>query len=195
MLLLLAAVLSWNVWANPNRCETDLIWHTYAEILLSDDGENEYVGLKLFYPQIEKTRGQLEAIIGHDLKNRGEAHITILNPAEYAQVRQTLSRAELKAVLQAKEIGAEQIVPICIGKGEAVIDGKPEQTYFLMVASIAINRVRSHITSAVAAKGGSFPLPKVYNWHITLGFTKRDLHSSDGVIKDASQCVYDIKPK
>jgi len=54
---------------------------------------------------------------------------------------------------------------------------------------------RKEVQNLFISKGGEPVkfLPAKYFPHITLGFTKRDLHESDDVKKDRNSCVFDIK--
>ena len=63
--------------------------------------------------------------------------------------------------------------------------GQNEFTYFVVVQSEDLISIRKKIQDSFVGKGGDKNdfNPLNYFPHITLGFTKRDLHESDGVIK------------
>jgi len=125
------------------------------------------------------------------LTSRGEAHITVITPVEYWNVLKTkLSIEEINYVATNEKIQNSGFEIICLGSGTATVDEKEEQTYFVVVDSKDLLNIRRKIQSAFVQKGGNpheFN-PAQYLPHITVGFTKRDLHESDGIIKDRSAC-------
>ena len=128
-----------------------------------------HLAMNVYYPAVEKIRQRLENEIGYPLKNRGEAHITILTPLEYGKLKNKISTDEIQTF---------QFRPVCIGRGKAHIEGHPEFTYYIVVDSPDLVKFRKKITTV-----------ENYYPHITLGFTKRDLHFEDGVIKNTSSCI------
>jgi hypothetical protein len=63
------------------------------------------------------------------------------------------------------------IEALCINSGSAEIKGRVESTYFVVVSAPKIDQIRRKYGFTTY-----FP-------HVTLGFTERDLHFEDGVIK------------
>lgn len=159
--------------------------------------EDEYIGLNVRYPPIEALRKTVEKKIRKELLNRGEAHITVLTPPEYRVLTKVLTPEGLLAI--ANQVGGHhsQIKPICIGKGEAMIDEKKEQTYFVVVRVPVLLRIRFAIYTAFVAAGGKPQdfQPGHFFPHITLGFTKHDLYEQDGVIKNSDSCLYPLVQK
>ena len=79
-----------------------------------------------------------------------------------------------------------------MGKGAKDLDGANEKTYFVVVKSDGLLELRTKIQKAFVAAGGSAAdfLPENFYPHITLGYTKRDLHYEEGIRKDDSSCKY-----
>jgi hypothetical protein len=136
---------------------------TYAAIDLS---------VEPFAPALKKA----EELAGATLKTRGEAHLTVLTPPEYMRLDSKIRKILLEDMKNVMQNGAE-LKPLCIGKGEAEVQGKKETAYFVVVDATPLRKVRE-----------KYHLQDFYP-HVTLGFTKRDLHFEDGVKKDKSSCV------
>lgn len=163
----------------------------------SGDGEwDNYLTVNLpFEPMAELFR-QLLIAKRKPLTNRGEAHITVITPVEYWKVLKPkgLSMDEINGLARERNIQATNFEVVCLGRGETLLDKKTEQAYFVVVTSPQLVNFRKDIQSLFVAKGGSAAdfVPDQFYPHITLGFTKRDLHESDGIIKDARSCVDSI---
>lgn len=131
------------------------------------------------------------------LSNRGEAHITVITPIEYFNILkpQGILISEIDEIAKKYLIQRSNFEVICIGRGTAIVDGKSEETYYIVVNSKELRSLRFKIQELFISKGGRPADFKADNYfpHITLGFTKRDLHESDGVIKNSNSCWSDIK--
>ncbi len=156
----------------------------------SGPGEfDSYLILNLPFEPVKQVYKSLEAKLQNTLTNRGEAHITVITPPEYYhQLRDFISIEEINKIAQAMNIQNSRFNILCIGKGEKVIEKKKEQTYYIVVESLDLLAIRKKIWSVYVEKGGDPKKfnPQKYYPHITLGFTKRDLHESDGIVKDSS---------
>lgn len=132
--------------------------------------------------------------IEHDeslkLKSRGEAHITIITPPEFQALKSHLSLAQIEKAFK-KDIEKSKFEVKCLGRGEKIINGKNEQVFYIVVSSPEIFNIRENIHALFVKKGGKSADfdPKAFYPHITVGFTERDLHPSDGVTKDVSSCI------
>jgi len=120
-----------------------------------------------------------EEIAGGNLITRGEAHLTVLTPPEYMRMEGKLRK---KILSEMKEAASKEgsIRPVCIGRGQTELNGKVEFTYYIVVEAKGIRAIRE-----------KYRLTDFYP-HITLGFTKRDLHFEDGVRKDKATCVAEL---
>lgn len=148
------------------------------------------------YSSVEKMVEQINNRRSTPLKNRGESHITVITPVEYQNIlKKKLSIAEINALAKEHNIQNSKFEMICVGKGSVEMSGKGESTFYIVVKSQALLSLRRKIQEAFIKKGGTHNsfVPEKYFPHITLGFTKRDLHESDGIIKDENTCFADIK--
>lgn len=148
---------------------------------------SNYISVSLEYGDFGKLWKDLSEDI-RGLKNRGEAHVTVITPVEYDEALKTkLSIEELDQMAQDLRIQESQLKLICLGKGEKIGVG---QTYFVVLESEPLIDFRKKVLVSFLKKGGSpgqFD-PEHFYPHITVGFSLRDLHESDGVIKDKNSC-------
>jgi hypothetical protein len=136
---------------------------TYASIVFS---------VKNFTPALKRA----EEHAGSGLLTRGEAHLTVLTPPEYMRIEGKLR----KKILSEMKTADGDLKAVCIGRGQAELNGKMEYAYYVVVDAPAIRAIRQ-----------KYHLVDFYP-HITLGFSKRDLHFEDGVRKDKTTCVADL---
>ncbi len=168
--------------------------HSKGQPFTKNLGQNssaKYLSLNLAFEPYRKLREQVEKILSEEskskveLKNRGEAHVTVITPPEFneslaAQINIEKVH-EMAETLQMQE--STVLEPVCVGRGEAKIDGQTEYTYFLVVKAPKLLEVRK----ALQEKAKAFDAAHFYP-HVTLGFTKQDLHEQQGVIKNDKSC-------
>lgn len=154
--------------------------------------------------QFPGLRQKISEVIGRPLaffklwNPQGEAHITVITPVEYADILQgsdpkkpILSMDEIGAIAEAAGIQTSPIEILSLGSGKKLLDGKMEETFFLIVSSENLLKIRRDIHQAFVRKGGKPEAwdPDHFYPHITIGYTLRDLHEADGVLKDvANSC-------
>jgi len=131
-------------------------------------------------------RAALEAVLDGPLKNRGEAHVTTITPGEMGKLGGKLSNREIEDISVRSGVQRAVLTPKCVGMGET----SSSKTFYLVVESSDLLAVRSAVAAAFVAKGGDRGAfdPQAFHPHVTLGFTKRDLHESDGVVKSTASC-------
>lgn len=171
----------------------DFIEHTEPQPMRS------WLGRQLPYPPFEKLRKKLEETLGKPLLHRGEAHITVITPIEYDEfLSKKMSMARINEIAKSQQIQNANFEPICLGQGEANPDGKGSlQTYYIVVKSPELESIRKKIEDEFLQLGGQKDNFRATYWfpHITLGYTKRDLHLSDSVYKDEKSCLYSLAPE
>lgn len=157
-----------------------------------------YLTMEVQYEPVKNLFEQIQTQKKLKLKNRGEAHITVVTPIEYYDVLKThLSMNEIDQLAQTLNIQAARFEIKCLGRGQVKVGEKTDQTFYIVVNSAKLLEIRKEIQKLFEQKGGvvnSFKAEQYYP-HITVGFTTRDLHESDGVIKNESSCVSDIAYK
>jgi hypothetical protein len=143
---------------------------------------------------ISLIRANLSEILKYDLNffklwdPNGEAHVTVVTPPEYFNIIKNfvgIDRIEQIAI----EMGIQysELSILGIGRGTALINEKKEETYFTIIQSRNLFRIRQQIYKEYLQKGGPADAwdPNHYYPHITIGFSSlSDLHESNGVIKD-----------
>lgn len=157
-----------------------------------------YLAMNLPYSPYQTLFEQVQKAEGITLQNRGEAHITVVTPIEYDKVlKRHLSIAEIHKIAEEAKIQDMEFTPTCIGRGEKELSGKLEKTYFVVVESSALIDLRGKIEEAYVKNGGKPQdfVPEKFLPHVTLGFTARDLHYEDGVVKNKTACVYQFQTK
>jgi hypothetical protein len=136
-----------------------------------------YVSLDIPFSPVEDLFKQLKTF-HPTLKNRGEGHITVLTPVEFHCIfrPQGVTINDLEKAIPSDILTDYKILSIGNGhKGE-------DETFFIIVESNDLLNLRK-VFSALLKDPSKFNHKKFYP-HITLGFTTRDLHESDGVFKN-----------
>ncbi len=150
----------------------------------------DWLGLALDPEPTEQLRRQLEAVGGVPLKTRGEAHITVISPPEFAKLKSKISMSELDSGALRLDIQRTHWKPLCVAQGKRQND----LTYYVVVESDGLMQLRREFLRLFVKAGGDpmdFDLAN-YHPHITIGFTNTDLYDSDGVIKDTRNCSFDL---
>lgn len=133
----------------------------------------------------------LRESLGKNLKHRGEAHITVVTPIEYFDVlKSKVSIKEIDTIALKEGIQESEFKVECLGRGKKDKD----ETYFIVVSAPKLIEIRQKIQELFESRGGaknSFKANHFYP-HITVGFSSRDLHESDGVYKDKHSCINQI---
>lgn len=133
-----------------------------------------------------------ESAFGEKLEWRREAHLTAITPPEFHDVLASRLKIEdLERIAQETGLQQAPIEPVCLGRGEALVEGARHRAYFVVVRSPEALRFRRAVAEAFEAKGGAKGAFRAERWypHVTIGFTKRDLHEEDGVRKDDNLCA------
>lgn len=148
-----------------------------------------YLAQDLPAARYEALRVQVETVADEKLKTRGEAHLTVITPPEFDLIKDKVSMAEIDEIANRANLAGAKIEEICIGRGDKLQNAKELRAYFVVVRSAVALEVRREIEKLYRARDGrkAFSADRFYP-HVTLGFTDRDLHESDGVIKDRRAC-------
>ncbi len=151
-----------------------------------------YLVMNLPYTPLKELHARLEKIQKVKLKNRGEAHITVITPVEFSEVLAPVGVTiqEINEIATQLDIQKSSFDIICLGRSNK----DKLATYYIVVKSEDLLKLRGQVEQLYLSKGGSlgtFSAKKFYP-HITVGFTKRDLHESDGAIKDEQSCIAEL---
>ncbi|MFS4459977.1 hypothetical protein [Bdellovibrio sp. HCB2-146] len=157
-----------------------------------------YIAMNLPYPVFSDARKDLEKHLGQSLLHRDEAHITVITPPEYDKVlKKRIGIQELNSLAEKRNLQQTAFKISCVGKGNGQVDGATHSTYYLVVDSEGLLAYRKEVQKLYISRGGralDFN-PDLFFPHVTLGFTKRDLHLEDGVTKDANSCILPVSMK
>ncbi|WP_413587584.1 2'-5' RNA ligase family protein [Bdellovibrio sp. HCB274] len=182
----------------PDLIYTDEVYSPAAFIPHAGSGTfKNYLAMNLPYEGYQPILQQLESRLQKSLKNRGEAHITVITPVEFDKVlSRHLKMQDIHDVAHKMQIQQSPYRPLCLGQGQLKSEGKEENTYFVVVESEALFQIRKVIEELYIQKGGKSGEFKaeLFFPHVTLGYTERDLHYEDGVTKDAASCIYKMEP-
>lgn len=155
-----------------------------------------YLAINLDFTPFDELRVLIEKKLGHPLKNRGEAHITVISPVEFDSIlKNKLSMEKINSMALRSHIQKADMEFICVGRGSLRKNGKLLETYYVVVKSEKVLALRKEIEEEFIRLGGnpeSFRALSV-SPHVTLGFSDRDLHLEDGIKKDINSCVYPLK--
>lgn len=161
--------------------------------------EDNWLAMNVPYEPIKEVRKQLQSVLPRPLtfftgwKPEGEAHVTVISPIDFDKMQAGMkpgnpafTMTQVGEVAAAEDIQQADLKMLGIGSGRAQLNGQEEETYFVVVESQALRRLRRKIHERYVASGGDPKAfdPQLFFPHITVGFTKRDLHFDQGVIKD-----------
>lgn len=149
-----------------------------------------YLAMNILFFPVRGLFDEVQDETDLDLITRGEAHITVLAPKEYAAVSQVLGDSGINGIAERSKIQSSKFEIVCLGRGTV----KENSTFFIVVKSPDLVKIRQTVLDEYAAKGGKgqpFEANHYYP-HITVGFTKTDLHEEQGVIKDQRSCIAKI---
>jgi len=158
---------------------------------------DSYLAMNLPFAPMAKLLEQFQAQEPRPLKNRGEAHITVITPVEFwNQLKPAgITIQQIDKIATDMNLQSSAFEIICLGKGQANLKGVDQQAYYVVVQSEALLNIRRKIQSLIKTKAGAkseFQADKFYP-HITMAYTDRDLHESDNVIKNNDTCIADLK--
>lgn len=167
-----------------------------ADFISHAQEKSPYLAQNVSYSEVKNIKESLEVKIGKKLKSRGEAHITVISPPEYKVLKEKLTMTAIDEIALINKIQDYPFEALCVGKGQLVNDESVE-TYFIVVKSKALLELRKKINTTYIQSGGDhteFDVDVFYP-HITLGYTERDLHLLDGVVKNSSSCYVQMQEK
>ena len=151
----------------------------------------QYLIMNINFSPVKNLFLELDQHLGSTLNKkqaRTEAHITVITPPEFDLVLgKVLTIQEINKLALKMEIQEFDIKVICVGKG----DYKKDSTYYLVVRSRKLKDLRKRIFDLYKKKGGDASQfdPNLFYPHITIGYTKKDLHlGPHGVKKGINSC-------
>lgn len=171
----------------------------YKKVPFTDNSKNQgpYLSMNVEFSPLDEVRKHVETKEKRTLQHRGEAHITVISPPEYEQLKSVLSMELINEVALLNRIQETPFEIVCLGRGQVRVDKQTLSTYFIVVDAPELVTLRQTLATLYKNNGGQpndFK-PEDYNPHITVGFSERDLHSQDGVIKNKASCFSQMRLK
>ncbi|KTC99866.1 hypothetical protein Lgee_1121 [Legionella geestiana] len=154
------------------------------------------LAMNIQYAPVKKVRENLSRYLQYPLRyftgwnEAGEAHITVITPPEYRFILEKFIKIEkIEEIALKNHIQQSEIKVLGLGRGQARIQNKEEETFFLTVQSENLLKIRRQIYQEFVKNGARKDAwdPDHFYPHITVGYSRRDLHEADGVIKDVAQ--------
>lgn len=167
-----------------------------VEFISHGQERTPYLAQNISFQEIKSLKEKIENKIGKNLKNRGEAHITVITPPEYEVLKEKLSMTAIDELASIAEIQQIPFEVLCLGRGQ-YFNKNEDETFFIVVKSQRLLELRKKIKDTFVKSGGdNFAFnPEVFFPHITVGYTNRDLHFQDGIVKDTSSCFIALDSK
>lgn len=171
-----------------NSSKLDFITHTGTPTSF-----NNALALNIEYHQIKRLREVLMDELGIKINFltawnfSGEAHVTTISPPEYKNVlRHFISMKKINEIAISLDIQGADLTVLGLGSGSTKMGGHIEETFFLIVDSNKLRKIRHAIYQEFVKNGGD---PSAFDptWffpHITIGYTKKDIHENNGLLKD-----------
>lgn len=148
-----------------------------------------YTSYDLAYPYYKNVYDKLVRRVG-PLKNRGEAHITLISPPEFKNltVKNGIKPERIHQLTNEFVATQPQFTNNCLGHFEK--DG--QHVYYVVVDSQALFDFRKQIAAEANLPIEQFD-PNLFFPHVTIGFTKEDMHYEQGARKNAASCPEELK--
>lgn len=158
--------------------------------------ESSYLAMAIPFEPVDGLRAAVAQATSLNLKTRGEAHITVITPPEFSgALSHKLSMGEIEHIANEMNIQKARLDLVCLGGGEVTARRGADHNFFIVVRSEDLLAIRRRIAEEFVRRGGNPEAfsPDQFYPHVTVGFTKRDLHIQDCVIKSERSCVANLE--
>lgn len=168
--------------------------HVPSGKTITEASGQTHVAKDFTFAPIHALKLELDDRLGQTLLDRGEGHVTLVTPPEFAILSLQVPRDEMLQLAEDSGLNDDDFNVVCLGRGQIVTEGETLSAYFLVLEQPSLLTYRNELYTRYVARGGDATLfdPSRFYPHVTVAFTKRDLHVEDGVIKDASACLYAV---
>lgn len=188
-----------------SNCESD--WRKQKPIQISRrafsgskltfESHAGYLTMKLPYEFIRPVLAEVQTRENLKLLTRGESHVTVITPPEEAVLKgEGVLPQLIDAQAQREKIQDSKLNSVCLGRGQAAVEGVIEKTYFIVLDADRLRQLRLQIAELIPKdqkSGVNRFEPGRYLPHLTVGFTRQDLFEQNGVVKDISSCIYPLE--
>ena len=155
-----------------------------------------YLARNISFEPVSQIRRHIEMRRNLKLRHRGEAHITILTPPEYNQIREWNPSVNMNSINRLVGPVVQYLHFNVLGIGSVKglnTNNEISEVFFLVVRSRGLRAIRKLIAAEWSIPKKIFD-PMQQDFHITIGFTVSDLFSRPGfeVRKDKSSLQLDL---
>lgn len=150
---------------------------------------SNFLSLNIIYEPVLELRTSIKEFLQleNDLKfstvifPQGEAHVTIITPPDFAILSQHLSMSEIETIALSEGVQSSDLHILGLGSAKKVLENETRETFFLIVESLKLRKIRLLVYDKFVEKGGDPGAwdPAWFFPHITIGFTHTDLHEPD----------------
>ena len=120
--------------------------HDAANLSTAAASGPTYIAMALPFAPTHAAKLELDARIEHTLLDRGEAHITLVSPPEFAVLSAYVTHSEMLDIAAEIGVQASEFAVVCVGRGTKR-EGQIElQTFYLVVKDAALLRFRQAIS-------------------------------------------------
>ncbi|MBI3018060.1 MAG: hypothetical protein HYY62_08770 [Deltaproteobacteria bacterium] len=144
---------------------------------------------------VEFIFGQLQRILDQFLVPAPEARIIVITPSEYNRsFKGVITMDEINDIAIKENIQRARFKILGVGRGQIRSNGKPEQTFFLVLESEDLLEVRRKVYDLFMKRGGDPQAfdPEHYSPHIRIAYTSQDYYQTENVQKDSSVIFLNI---
>ncbi|KAJ3274741.1 hypothetical protein HDV01_002263 [Terramyces sp. JEL0728] len=159
---------------------------------------SSYVIQNLDFTLVKPVFDFVNATVGN-LKSRGEAHITVIQPPEFDNsLKGFLTMNQINKIVLDNNLQSTPFKIVCLGHQSQIDNlavGVRHNVYNLLVESPGLVLIRRKVYDAFVAAGGdpSNFNPDDFLPHITVGFDEKDWFEADNVYKTQHTCVKDVQ--
>lgn len=162
-----------------------------------------YLAMNIHFSSVKAVFNQLDSFLKKNdqqtlnkKKARTEAHITVITPPEFDFIlKKYVTIDEINEVAQKFMIQNSKFDIVCLGEGFFQNKNMKMKTYYLVVFSEDLLKVRKKIQQLFINRGGERKAfdPERFHPHITIGYTHKDLHLGPHKVKKNSEtCKFDL---
>jgi hypothetical protein len=150
------------------------------------------LAMNIEYKQLPNIRSKISEKVDSELKfftgwsERGEGHITVITPPEFINVlSKYISIEDMNQIAKRNHIQKSDLRTLGLGSATRLVGDREEMTFFFIMDSLNLRKIRHKIQELFVHRGGGVSDfdPSWYFPHVTVGFTLKDLHENNGVIK------------
>ncbi|KAI9140725.1 hypothetical protein BKA69DRAFT_1125459 [Paraphysoderma sedebokerense] len=159
---------------------------------------NPYLSLRVPFKPVEELFNEVQKsnfhVPGRNLKNSGEAHITVISRSEYRRLQPIISISEINKIAESSKIQSTPFTIKCLGRSLSFASdpsGPAAESVYLIIDAPGLTAIRQKVWQEYVKRGGKqddFKWDQYYP-HLTVGYSPKDLHFEEGLKKDEAICA------